>query len=79
MSFQESERRARNRSEWKGISKREELVDVFRKVNYELLALTETKLKINEEFSWYGVNNIITGVQEIERTREGMVVLLNDV
>ena len=34
-------------------------------------------LKGNRDVSWYGLNGII--VQEIERTREGLVVLLNDV
>ena len=31
---------------------REEVVDVFRKGKFELLALTETKLKGNGEVSW---------------------------
>ena len=39
--------------------KREEVVDVFRKGKFELLAWTETKLKGNEEVSWCGVNGII--------------------
>ena len=44
-----------------------------------MLALTETKLKGKGEVSWYGVNDIIAIVQEMERAREGMVILLNDV
>ena len=32
-----------------------------------LLAFTEKKLKGNREISWYGVNVIIAGVQEMER------------
>ena len=44
-----------------------------------MLALIETKLKGNGEVSWCGVNGIIAGVQEIERAREAVVILLNDV
>ena len=44
---------------------------------FELLAFTETKLKGNGEVSWCGVNSIIAGVQEMERAREGVSVLLN--
>ena len=55
------------------------MVDVFRKGKFELLALTETKVKGNGEVSWRGVNGIITGVQEMERAREGVAILLNDV
>ena len=52
---------------------------VFRKGKFELLALKETKFKGNGELSWCGVNGIIAGVQEMERAREGVAVLLNDV
>ena len=55
------------------------MVDIFRKGKLELLALTETKLKGNGEVSWCGVNDIITGVQEMKRAREGVAILLNDV
>ena len=54
-------------------------MDVFRKGKFELLALTETKLKGNGEVSWCGVNGIIAGIQEMERAREGVAILLNDV
>ena len=53
-------------------------MDVFRTGKFELLALTETKLKGNREI-WCGVNGITAGVQEMERAREGVDVLLNDV
>ena len=53
-------------------------MDVFRKGKFELLALTETKLKGNGEVSWCGVNGIIAGIQEMERAREGVAILLND-
>ena len=52
--------------------------DVFRKGRFELLALTEMKLKGNGEVSWYEVNGIIAGVQGMERAREGVAILLND-
>ena len=40
-----------------------------------------TELKENREVpvSWCGVNGISAGVQEIERTGEGMAILLNKV
>ena len=44
----------------------------------ELLALTKTKLRRNEEVSWCGVNDIIVGIQDIERGREGVAILMND-
>ena len=54
-------------------------MDIFKKGKFELLVLTETKLKGREEVSWSGVNVIFTGVHEIERVRERVTVLLNDV
>ena len=54
-------------------------MDVFRMGKFELLALTETKLKGKGEISWCGVKGIIAGVQEMERAREGVDILLNDV
>ena len=54
-------------------------MDVFRNGKSELLPLTETKLKGNGEVSWCGVNGIIAGDQEMDRAREGVAVLLNDV
>ena len=50
-----------------GTVKRKELVNVLRVGKFEFLALTETKLKRNEEVSWCGVNGIIVIVQEMER------------
>ena len=47
------------------------MVDIFRKGKFEFLAFSETKLKGKGEVSWCEVNSIITGVQEIERAREG--------
>ena len=60
-------------------AKREEVVDVFRKERFEYLALIETKLKGNREVSWCGVNGIIASVQEMERDREKVAILLKDV
>ena len=61
-----------------GIVKKEGIVNVSRKGKFELLALTKTKLKGNGELLWCEVNGIIVSVQEIERAREGVVVLMND-
>ena len=60
-------------------TEREEVVDIFKKGKFELLALTETKLKGKGEVSWSGVNVIFAGVHKMERAREGVAVLLKDV
>ena len=57
----------------------EHMVDIFKKGKFNLFALTETKLKGEGEASWVKVNGIIFGVQVVERAREGVAVLLNDV
>ena len=44
-----------------------------------MIALTDTKLKGKGEVSWSGVYVIIAGVQEMERAREEVAVLLSDV
>ena len=51
----------------------------FRKRKYEVVALTERKLKGNEEASWCEVNGIIASIQEMDKVREGVAVLLNAV
>ena len=43
-----------------------------------MLALTETKYKGKGEVSWSGVSVIFAGAHEMERTREGVAILLND-
>ena len=53
--------------------------NIFKEGKYKLLVLTETKLKRKGEVSWCGVNDIIAGVQEMERAREGVAILLNGV
>ena len=55
------------------------MVDLFREGKFELLPLMEMKLKGNGEVSWCGVNNIIAAVQEMERAREGVAILSNNV
>ena len=55
------------------------MVDFFKEGKIKLLALTETKLKGKGEVLWCGVNDIIAGVREKERIREGVGILLNDV
>ena len=47
-------------------------MDVFKEGKFELLSLTETKLKGKGEVSSCGVNDIIAGVQEMEIAREGV-------
>ena len=44
-----------------------------------MLALTETKLKGNVEVSGRWENSIIADIQEKEKEREGVAILLNDV
>ena len=63
----------------RGINDTTKMVDVIRKGKFELLAFTEMKLKGNGEVSWFGVNGIIAGIQEVERARGGVAILLNDV
>ena len=60
------------------ITKSEQVVDVFREGQFQLLALMETKLKGNGEVSWCGVKDIIAGLQEMERASERVAILLND-
>ena len=50
-----------------GIAKREEVVDAFTKRRFELLPLTETKMKGNGEIPWYGMSGIYVRVQENEK------------
>ena len=67
---------------WKGsvsgITKRDEVVDAFRKETFELLALTEMKIKKNGEISWCRVSDICGGRQENKKGRENVAALLRD-
>ena len=54
-------------------------MDIFKKGKFELLALTETKLKGKGEVSWPGVNVIFASVQEMKRAKEGVAVLYGTV
>ena len=51
--------------------------DIFRKGKFELLALTETKIKENGKVPWGNVRSVSASVMEIERAREDETVLLN--
>ena len=44
-----------------------------------MVCLEGDKMERNGKVSWYGVNGIIAGVQEMERARERVAILLNDV
>ena len=50
-----------------------------RERKFELFVLTEKNFKGNGEVSWCGINGIITDVQEVERAREGLPILFNNV
>ena len=54
-------------------------MDIFRNGKFELFALTETKLKGNGKVLQCWVMVIIASVQKMERAREVVAVLLNDV
>ena len=55
------------------------MVEVFKEGKFELLAVMEMKLKGNGEVSWCEVNGIIASVNEMERARKDVAILLNDV
>ena len=66
----------------KGINdttKREQVVDIFKNGKFDLLALTEMKLKGEGEVSRVRVNDIISNVKVVERARKGVAFLLSDV
>ena len=52
-------------------TKREEVVDIFKKGKFELLALMVTKLKGKGEVSWSRISVRFASVQEMERARDG--------
>ena len=54
-------------------------MDIFREGKFEFVVMTEMKLKGNGEISWCGVNGIMAFVQKMERAKEGVAILLNDV
>ena len=56
-----------------GIVKRKEVVDVFRKRRFELLASTETKIKENGQILWLcGVDGVNSGVQKNKWAMKGV-------
>ena len=54
-------------------------MNAFREGKFELLTLTETKLKGNVEIWWCGVNGIITIVKEMKELGKGVAILLKEV
>ena len=58
--------------------KRREVMDVFRKGKFDLLAVTETKMKGKGEIKWCDVKCVRAGVEENERGREGVAILMSD-
>src|SRR5678816_3426857 len=58
--------------------KRREVMDVFGKGKFDLLALTETKMEGKGEIKWCGVKCVRAGVEENERGREGVAILMSD-
>ena len=52
-------------------------MDIFKKGTFELLGLTEEK-KREGEVSWSAVNVIFADVHKMERAREVVAVLLNN-
>ena len=53
-------------------------MDVFRKGKFDLLAVTETKMKGKGEIKWCDVKCVRAGVEENERGREGVAILMSD-
>src|SRR5678815_1041459 len=58
--------------------KRREVMDVFRKGKFDLLTVTETKMKGNGENEWCSVKCVCAGVERNERGREGVAILMSD-
>ena len=60
------------------MSKRLEVEERFKCYKFDLLGLCETKLKGKEEFDWNGIHGVRTGVEQGERAREGVALLMSD-
>ena len=50
----------------------------FQRRKVRVACLDRDKIEGNGEASWCKVNGISAGVQEMERAREGVAILLND-
>ena len=61
------------------MAKREDENDVFIMEKFEFLALTETKMNGNVKNVWREVSFNCSVVQENERGKEGVAILLDDV
>ena len=53
-------------------------MDVFRKGKFDLLTVTETKMKGNVLIEWCGVKCVCAGVERNERGRKGIAILMSD-
>src|SRR5678815_4398192 len=58
--------------------KRREVMDIFRKGKFDLLAVTETKVEGNGENEWCGVKCVCVGVERNERGIERFEILMSD-
>ena len=58
--------------------KRLNVVQIMNDRGYDVLALSETKLKGKGEIDWEGVKGIKSGIVGRERAREGVLVLLSE-
>ena len=61
-----------------GEEKRGEVMNVFRNGGFELLALTETKMKGSGEDEWYGVRCVYSGVERNVRAKERVAILISE-
>ena len=61
-----------------GDGKRREVINVFKNGKFELLVLTETKVKGSGEDEWCGVKCVYAGVERNVRAKKGVTILMND-
>ena len=59
--------------------KRSSVIQVMRERKYDVLALSETKLKGNGMIEWDGVKGVKSGIGERGRAMEGVAVLMNEI
>ena len=59
--------------------KRSSVIQVMRERKYDVLALSETKLKGNGLIEWDGMKGVKAGVGERGRAREGVAVLMKEI
>ena len=61
-----------------GEGKREEVGVLFEERGFDLLALSETKLKGDGEMMFGKYKGVISGVKEEVRAREGVAIIISD-